>query len=83
MIVKIKNIKLSGCSSVEPEINMNIIANSIEDCLEILNKDSESSFDFENPSDPQNSHIIEYPADGSDSIYWSWEQKGNTFYFYC
>lgn len=68
---------------MEPEFNMNIIANSIEEALDSLNQNSLSSFDFENPSDPQNSHIIEYPTDGSDSIDWSWEQKGNTFYFYC
>jgi len=62
---------------------MNIIANSIEEALDSLNKNSLSSFDFEDPTNPQNSNIIEYPADGSDSINWSWEQRGNSFYFYC
>ena len=63
----------------------NIIANSIEEVLSILSKNSDENtdFDLENPADPERSNIIEYHLKDETSVEWSWTRRGNEFSFFC
>ena len=72
-------------NNLKNTVMQNIIANSIEEVLSILSKNSDENtdFDFENPNDPCNSRIIEYDLKNETSIEWSWTRRGNEFSFFC